>query len=180
VGVAVIRNRRLALESVLKMALELLKRSVMLLTCAFAVSRVVVSIVWAETDSLRSEGQTVYVPVYSHIYSGDRERPFDLASTVSIRNTDVHHSITVTEAKYYNSEGDLLKDHIQEPLLLKPLGTFRIVVGESDKAGGSGAKFIIRWRSKRPVNVPIVEAVMIGTQMGQGISFTSRGQVVME
>ena len=36
----------------------------------------------AETPQFK--GQTVYVPVYSHIYSGDRELPFYLAATLSI------------------------------------------------------------------------------------------------
>ena len=31
-----------------------------------------------------STGQTVYVPIYSHIYSGIKARPFDLAATLSI------------------------------------------------------------------------------------------------
>ena len=42
------------------------------------------------------KGQTVYVPVYSHIYSGDREQPFYLAATLSIRNTDRIQAITIT------------------------------------------------------------------------------------
>ncbi|MBU2627056.1 MAG: DUF3124 domain-containing protein, partial [Proteobacteria bacterium] len=35
-----------------------------------------------------SYGQTIYVPAYSHIYIGDRERPFLLTVTLSIRNID--------------------------------------------------------------------------------------------
>ena len=35
-----------------------------------------------------SRGQAVYVPAYSHIYIGDREHPFYLTVTLSIRNTD--------------------------------------------------------------------------------------------
>ncbi|MBT8367552.1 MAG: DUF3124 domain-containing protein, partial [Deltaproteobacteria bacterium] len=31
-------------------------------------------------DSQLSAGQTVYVPIYSHIYSGIKARPFDLAA----------------------------------------------------------------------------------------------------
>jgi hypothetical protein len=43
-------------------------------------------------DIKLSDGQTVYVPIYSHIYSGIKARPFDLAATLSIRNTDPTHS----------------------------------------------------------------------------------------
>ena len=46
-------------------------------------------------DIKLSDGQTVYVPIYSHIYSGIKARPFDLAATLSIRNTDPTHAITL-------------------------------------------------------------------------------------
>jgi hypothetical protein len=49
----------------------------------------------AGADMRLFKGQTVYVPVYSHIYSGDREQPFYLAATLSIRNTDTKHAITL-------------------------------------------------------------------------------------
>jgi hypothetical protein len=38
---------------------------------------------------------------------------------------------------------------------------------------GSGAKFLVHWRADQPVSEPIVESIMIGTQMQQGISFIS-------
>jgi hypothetical protein len=42
----------------------------------------------ADSSMVLSAGQTVYVPIYSHIYSGLKGRPFNLAATLSIRNTD--------------------------------------------------------------------------------------------
>jgi hypothetical protein len=48
-----------------------------------------------------------------------------------------------------------------------------------DKTGGSGANFMVRWQPALPMNPPIVESIMIGTQAKQGISFTSRGQVIV-
>jgi hypothetical protein len=47
----------------------------------------------ADSDIFLSTGQTVYVPIYSHIYSGLKGRPFNLAATLSIRNTDPKHWI---------------------------------------------------------------------------------------
>jgi len=127
-----------------------------------------------------SAGQTVYVPIYSHIYSGDREHPFLLTAIVSIRNTDPQRPITVGTVDYYDTEGRLLRSYLDKPVILKPLASVRYVVGESDKSGGSGAKFIVKWRSETPLNPPIIEGVMIGTKMQQGISFVSRGQVIVE
>jgi len=123
-------------------------------------------------------GQTVYVPLYSHIYSGDREQPFYLAATLSIRNTDRKHAITLAAVDYYDSEGIFLKHYLEKPLPLNAMATKRYVVPESDKSGGSGAKFIVTWQSEQPVAEPLIESVMISTKTQQGISFTSRGRVL--
>lgn len=123
-------------------------------------------------------GQTIYVPIYSHIYSGNREQPFYLAATLSIRNTDREHAITITAVDYYDSQGRFLKHYLEKPLVLGAMATQRYVVPESDKSGGSGAKFIVAWHSDQPVAEPLIESVMISTKTQQGISFTSRGRVL--
>ena len=130
--------------------------------------------------SPKVRGQTLYVPVYSHIYSGDRERPVYLAVTVSIRNTDPGHAIRLAVVDYFDTEGRRLQQFIAEPVVLPPLASTRFVVKESDKAGGSGANCIVRWDAETPVNPPIVESVMISTASQLGISFTSRAQVIAE
>ena len=132
----------------------------------------------ADADMRLYKGQTVYVPVYSHIYSGDREQPFYLAATLSIRNTDTKHAITLTAVDYYDSDGKFLKHYLEKALPLNAMATKRYVVPESDKSGGSGAKFIIKWQSGEPVAEPLIESVMISTKTQQGISFTSRGRVL--
>jgi hypothetical protein len=131
-------------------------------------------------DIKLSSGQTVYVPIYSHIYSGVKGRPFDLAAILSIRNTNPNNSITLTSVKYYDSDGKLLKEYLSIPLQLKALVSTRYIITEGDKAGGSGANFLVKWKSEKKVNPPIIEGVMIGTHSGQGISFVSRGQVIKE
>ncbi len=132
----------------------------------------------ADADMRLYKGQTVYVPVYSHIYSGDREQPFYLAATLSIRNTDTKHAITLMAVDYYDSDGKFLKHYLEKVLPLSAMATKRYVVPESDKSGGSGAKFIIKWQSGEPVAEPLIESVMISTKTQQGISFTSRGRVL--
>ena len=134
----------------------------------------------AAAQPLKVKSQTLYVPVYSHIYSGDRERPTYLAATVSIRNTDPVHAIQLEVVDYFGSEGNLIRRYLENPITLKPMASTRYVVSESDKTGGSGANFIIRWKSDQPVNPPIAEGIMISTASQLGISFTSRGQVIKE
>ncbi|MDQ1335886.1 MAG: hypothetical protein QG552_2836 [Thermodesulfobacteriota bacterium] len=134
----------------------------------------------ARVNADLSTGQTVYVPVYSHIYQGDRESPIYLAVTLSIRNVDPRMPITVLSADYYDFKGNLLKRYQEGSVDVSPASSIRYVVPESDKAGGSGACFMVAWRSDGPVNPPILESIMIGTRSQQGISFGSRGQVLVE
>jgi hypothetical protein len=126
-------------------------------------------------------GQTVYVPIYTHIYSGLKGRPFDLAATLSIRNTDPKKSITIVFVEFYNTEGKLIENYLDTPLQLGVLASTRYVIKEGEKkSGGSGANFMVTWKSDTAVTPPIIEAIMIGAKSGQGISFVSRGQVVKE
>lgn len=126
-----------------------------------------------------SKGQTVYVPAYSHIYSGNKERPFLLTVTLSIRNVDPKHQLEITVVDYYETQGKRLKKYLDKPRILTPLESLRYVIPEKDKSGGSGANFIVEWKSAKSVNPPIVECIMIGTQTQQGVSFTSRGRVIV-
>lgn len=125
-----------------------------------------------------SKGQTLYVPAYSHIYAGNRELEILVTVTLSIRNTDPKHGITITTADYYGTKGELIKKHLDRAVVLGPFESTRYVIPQKDKSGGSGANFLVEWKSEQAVNPPIVESIMIGAEGQQGISFTSRGQVI--
>jgi len=120
-----------------------------------------------------SRGQTLYVPVYSNIYSAPKKIPFNLSATLSIRNTDMANTITVVSADYHDTRGKLVKRYYLKPLTLGPLESTDIYIPEEDTSGGIGANFIVTWSAQSEVNAPIVEAVMIGMKSGQGISFVS-------
>lgn len=132
----------------------------------------------ADSHIALSSGQTVYVPIYSHIYSGLKGRPFSLAATLSIRNTDPQNPITLKSVKYFDSDGKLVKEYIDKPTELNAMASTRYILPEGDTTGGSGANFLVEWQSPKKVNPPLIEGVMIGTRSGQGISFVSRGQVI--
>lgn len=132
-------------------------------------------------QSRLSRGEAVYVPVYSHIYHGDREKHIILlAATLSIRNIDLSRGFTLLSVDYYDTKGNLIDRYIAQPVQLKPLESVRYLVKESDLRGGSGANFIVRWKADVPMNKPIIESVMIGARGQQGISFTSRGIDIIE
>lgn len=129
-------------------------------------------------EAARSRGQTVYVPVYSHVYTGNRALPVNLATTLSIRNTDRSLPITITGADYYDSSGKLVRRMIRKPVSLAPMASTSIFIEEKDTSGGFGASFLVRWSSVQEVNAPIVESLMIGAYSGLGISFVSPGQEI--
>lgn len=153
--------------------------------CLFTAAFVFILAVTVSTGSAAAgiallKGQRVYVPVYSHIYHGDKEQAFELAVTLSVRNTDPNRTISITSVDYYDSDGKLIRKYLDREMRLGGLASTRFVVKESDKSGGAGASFIVGWRSEAGVTEPIVESVMIGTSTQQGISFSSRGQAIQE
>ncbi|MBW4628586.1 MAG: DUF3124 domain-containing protein [Brasilonema octagenarum HA4186-MV1] len=123
-------------------------------------------------------GETIYVPIYSHIYHGDKKRIFDLAATLSIRNTDLSNSIIITSVRYYDSNGKQLRQYLERPIQLDALASTDFVVDRTDTSGGVGANFLVEWVAQTKVFQPVVEAVMIGTDFQQGISWISPGKVI--
>lgn len=142
---------------------------------AFIIATNSLSLANSQEEIILSKGQTLYVPAYSHIYAGNRELPVLLTVTLSIRNVDSKYSITITSVDYYGTKGELLKKHLNRPMVFGPFESTRYVIPLDDKSGGSGANFLVEWKSEKSVNPPIVESVMIGAE---GISFTSRGQAI--
>ena len=127
-----------------------------------------------------TDGETLYVSVYSHVYSGPKLIKFQLSAMLTIRNTDPRESIIVTKVDYYDTKGKKLDSYLNEPKKLGPLETKYFHVKEYDERGGAGANFIVKWHADQPVNAPIIESVMLGTKSGQGISFISPGQVITD
>ncbi len=119
-------------------------------------------------------GQMVYVPVYSHIYAKGG-KPFLLEATLSIRNSDPKEDIAIDSIRYYDTNGKLIRDYLEKPMLLKPLATTEFLVAQKEIEGGSGANFIVEWISDTTVNKPVIEAVMIGIEGQKSISFVRTG-----
>lgn len=118
---------------------------------------------------------TVYVPVYSDIYSGSRHMKYNLTSTLSIRNTSLRDSIYLEAIDYYDNDGALVRSYIEGVLLLTPMQSVQYVVDESDDQGGTGANFIVCWGANRDQIKPVMQGVMISTKGQQGISFLTEG-----
>lgn len=79
-----------------------------------------------------------------------RDRTLDLAVTLTVHNTDFEHAIILTSVRYYDTQGQLLKEYLAEPRQLTP-----------------------------PTSTDFfVEAIMLNTSNNQGISLTSPGRVI--
>lgn len=124
-------------------------------------------------------GQTIYVPAYTKIYSSPRGQTLDLTVTLSIHNTDTDQPIFLTSIRYYDAQGRLVREYLDNPLQLAPLATADFYVEANTASGeGLGANFIVEWGAEQPVYEPVVEAIMIHADSTQGISFTSPGRVI--
>ncbi|MHC4179295.1 MAG: DUF3124 domain-containing protein [Planctomycetota bacterium] len=121
--------------------------------------------------------RAVYVPIYSHVYY-HQGRPYSLEATLSIRNTDTQRPVHVRSVRYYDTNGKLVKTHVDRLIRLAPLQTIEFLVEAQDSTGGSGANFIVEWLAPEDVNEPIVEAVMVGATGTQGICFRVSGKAL--
>lgn len=139
--------------------------------------------VWAaqspDPDEL-SQGQVIYIPAYSHVYFGNSEREFNLSCTLMFHNVNPDVAITLDQVRYYDSQGELVREYLNSPRTIKPMQTVWFIVRESDRSGGAGANFTVRWHADSRVIPPISETVNIGTAFGQGISFVKDGVVIEE
>ena len=111
------------------------------------------------------KSQTIYVPIYSHIYLTDKRKiKLDLSVTLSIRNTDATKPVTFQTVNYFNSEGTLIKSFITKPHTLPPMSSSYFTIEESDTTGGWGANFILEWKSDDKVTEPVIEAIHSGAR----------------
>lgn len=136
----------------------------------------------ATLDSAQiADGQTIYVPVYSHIYHYNSPRNVvNLSATLSIRNTDAERPIILASVRYFGSDGQLIRQDVSQPSRLEPLSSVSFFVAAGDVSGDAGASFLVDWVAETAVAEPVIEAVMISTSSSQGISFVSPGRVVSQ
>lgn len=130
-----------------------------------------------------AKGQSVYLPVYSHVWHGNmnaKGQPeiLQLSALISIRNTDPANPIRVTSARYFDSSGKLLREFIPAPKTVAPLAALELFVERREAEGGSGASFVIRWQSDSPVSLPVTEAIHADLSSVRTVSFVTVGRPV--
>lgn len=121
----------------------------------------------------------VYVPIYSDIYNKNKDIRILLTATLSIRNTSPLDSLFITKVDYYDTQGKLVRQYIDETIFLRPLESFEYVIEEEDVLGGSGANFIVSWYGKEALQ-PLFQGIMVGVNGQQGIAFTTDGYSISQ
>lgn len=132
-----------------------------------------------------SNGQTLYLPIYSHIWHGDLvsqvKSPMkkQVSALVSIRNTNLKTPMRVVSARYYSTDGKLLKEYLPKPAEIGAMGTLELFVERKETEGGSGANFIIQWEAATQINPPVVEAVHADIRGGApALSFITTARAI--
>jgi len=130
-----------------------------------------------EAATLSGEGYAVYVPAYSHIYTLGG-KPLLLETTLSVRNTDLKRTLTISMVRYFDTDGREVRSFLEGPLNLGPLATADFLVEAKDTTGGSGANFIVEWTGDEDLNEPLIEAVMVGMDGTQGVAFVGQSREI--
>lgn len=125
-------------------------------------------------------GQLVYVPAYSAIFYGSATETLELTVTLAIHNSDTDQPIIIRSVRLYDTEGNLVRDYVDEPAAIRPLGTAGFVVAPGEVNGGWGTNFLVEWVAEAPIYEPVIEAVMVSSRGTEGVSFLSTGRVVSE
>lgn len=118
---------------------------------------------------------SVYVPVYSDIYSQGKHLRFLLTSTLSIRNTSYSDTIAIRSIEYYDTRGVKVRDFLEHPIFVLPMETLEYVIEEDDRSGGSGANFMVIWSAKHAGIKTVIQAIMISVSGQQGVAFKTDG-----
>jgi hypothetical protein len=126
-----------------------------------------------------SSGQSIYLPIYSHMLYGNvgksgKVSQVLLSALVSIRNTDGQRPLRILSARYYDTHGKLLSERVPKPVVIPPYGTHELFVELNDASGGSGANFVIKWDAETPINPPLVEALHANMDGGKAVIFMTQ------
>ena len=118
---------------------------------------------------------SVYVPIYSDIYSRSKDVHFLLTATLSIRNTSYSDTLLISTIDYFDTQGELVRNYLDKTIFIKPMASIDYVINQDDDTGGTGANFIVILHTQSNTVRPVIQSVMISTNGQQGIAFTTEG-----
>lgn len=126
------------------------------------------------------KGQLLYLPVYSNVPYQIDTLKFDMSAFVAIHNTDLNEKIYLTKVLYFNQDGKLVDDFLPSGIMaIEPLATKDFYIPYEDQSG-TGANFLVEWRSDSLVNEPLIEAVTLCVKPNNSVAILSEGKIMME
>ena len=138
-----------------------------------------VSQIHADSEIKMWKSQTVYVPIYAHVYwLGDDRITQGLSINLIIRNTDPTNSITISAWDYFESDGKLLKRFLDSSVELTPMSSTNLLIPKAENKGGLGATIIVKWEAAKPVTEPLIEAIHSGLRGTASTSFIIKGKPI--
>ena len=131
-------------------------------------------------DIEQTQGQTIYLSLYPKIERGGKKGASFLTTILTIRNTDLQHSITVNSINFHDSNGVLKKHVLKEPMILNAISSksMRFEAKELDTESGMAGCFIIVWKSSERVSEPLVEGIIGTSGTGWVTSSVFYGRVI--
>lgn len=125
-------------------------------------------------------GQILYMPIYSNIPHFMDSIKIDMSAFVAFHNTDFKQTIKLKKVQYFDTKGRLVHDFLLNGARqLRPLETVDFYVPYRDQSG-TGANFLIEWKSDSLVTEPLVESITINTKMQNCVAVLSQGKVIKE
>ncbi|NMD01343.1 MAG: DUF3124 domain-containing protein [Bacteroidales bacterium] len=125
-------------------------------------------------------GQVLYMPVYSNMPQYIDSQKFDMSAFVAVHNTDFNYKIRLQKVQYFDTKGKLVYDFLNGTIKeLSPLESIDFYIPHSDQSG-SGANFLIEWKSDSLVTEPLVESITMNLTGLNTIGVLSQGKVIKE
>lgn len=108
------------------------------------------------------------MPAYSEVFYGRGGVNFELAVTLAVHNTGLDSSIMIQSVRYYDTNGNVVRNYISEPVEVSPLATTGFLVQDSDRSSGQGVNLSWERVAEEPVHEPIMQAIMVSTREHRG------------
>ena len=118
------------------------------------------------------------MPIYSNLYIDQHTQKCLLAATLSIRNTSYTDSLFISKIDYFDTNGNLVRNYLDNFISLPPMATVNYVIEIDDDSGGGGANFMVGLYAKTANMRPIIQAIMVGENGNKEFSFTTDGQSI--
>ena len=140
-------------------------------------------------DVPRASQGTVYVPAsYQELFinSAVTQR---IVSRLFIRNTDMENSISVNSVRFYDPDGNFVREFVIDSMTLSPLASTSFAANSTTlpvspyPQDGGRPFFIVEWSASAKVNTPIIENARVFVQGGingsslHGLSITPGQQI---